>query len=234
MRAESLIGAVVAVSIALSISCAASPASDLGDGTPADTLIVNANIVTMDLARPRAEALAIKGDRIAGVGTTADLQALLGPQTRVIDAHGQTVIPGLVDGHLHFANLGSGGQTLDLGEAKSEAEAAELVRRRAARAEPGAWITGDGWHTGNWTVEAWPSRASLDEAAPDNPVVLRGMHGHASWANSRALLDSGVTRATPDPSGGKVLKDPATGFPTGILIEHAQALVRPAGGVEEP
>jgi hypothetical protein len=139
-----------------------------------------------------------------------------------------------VDGHLHFANLGSGGQTLDLGEAKSEAEAAELVRRRAARAEPGAWITGDGWHTGNWTVEAWPSRASLDEAAPDNPVVLRGMHGHASWANSRALLDSGVTRATPDPSGGKVLRDPATGFPTGILIEHAQALVRPAGGVEEP
>jgi hypothetical protein len=234
MRAESLIRIVATVSIALSISCAASPASDLGDGTPADTLIVNANIVTMDPARPRAEALAVKGDRIAGIGTTADLQALLAPETRVIDAHGQTVIPGLVDGHLHFANLGSGGQTLDLGEAKNEAEAAELVRRRAARAEPGAWITGDGWHTGNWTVEAWPSRASLDEAAPNNPVVLRGMHGHASWANSRALLDSGVTRATPDPSGGKVLKDPATGFPTGILIEHAQALVRPAGGVEEP
>jgi predicted amidohydrolase YtcJ len=224
---------VVMLPIVPAIACA-SPGSELGDGTPADTLIVNANIVTMDPARPRAEAIAIKGDRIAGIGTTTDLQAVLGPQTRVIDARGRTVVPGLVDGHLHFASLGSGGQTLDLGEARSEAEAAELVRRRAARAEPGAWITGSEWHTGNWTVEAWPSRATLDEAAPDNPVVLRGMHGHASWANTRALLESGVTRETPDPPGGKVLKDPAAGYPTGILIENAQALVRPPETAEEP
>jgi predicted amidohydrolase YtcJ len=218
----------------LTWSCSARPASDLGDGGPADTLVINGNIVTMDPARPRAEALAITGDRISGIGSTADLQALLAPTTEVIDLNGQTVVPGLVDGHLHFANLGSDGQTLDLGEARSEAEAAELVRRLATRTGPGVWITGNNWHTGNWASEAWPSRASLDEAAPDNPVVLRGMHGHAGWANTRALLEAGVTRATPDPLGGKVLKDPGTGFPTGILIENAQALVRAPAGVEEP
>ncbi len=214
-------------------SCSAPSSSDLGDGRPADTLLINGNIVTMDPARPRVEAVAITGDRISGVGSTADLQALLAPSTRVVDLGGQTVIPGLVDGHLHFANLGSNGQTLDLAEARSEAEAAELVRRRAARTEPGVWITGNDWHTGNWATEAWPSRASLDEAAPNNPVILRGMHGHASWANSRALAEAGVVGSTPDPLGGKVLKDPATGFPTGVLIENAQALVRaPAGAVE--
>ncbi len=215
-------------------SCSGQPASDLGDGTPADTLLVNGNIITMDPARPRAEAIAIAGERISGIGSTADLQALLAPATQVIDLNGQTVIPGLVDGHLHFASLGSDGQTLDLGEARSEAEAAELVRRRAARTEPGVWITGNNWHTGNWASAAWPSRASLDEAAPDNPVILRGMHGHTGWANTRALLEAGVTRATPDPLGGKVLKDPETGFPSGILIENAQALVRAPAGVEEP
>jgi predicted amidohydrolase YtcJ len=218
----------------LSWSCSAPPASDLGEGVPADTLFINGNIVTMDPARPRAEAIAIKGDRISGIGSTAELQALLGPATEVIDLTGRTMIPGLVDGHLHFANLGSDGQTLDLGEARSEAEAAELVRRRAARTDPGVWITGNNWHTGNWADAAWPSRASLDEAAPHNPVVLRGMHGHAGWANTRALMDAGLTRATPDPPGGKVMKDPETGFPTGILIENAQALVRAPAGVEEP
>lgn len=220
--------------LAATSACAAPPGSDLGDGAPADTLLINANIVTMDAARPRAEALAIRGDRISAIGSTADLQAVLSPETRVIDLGGQTVIPGLVDGHLHFANLGAATRRLDLGEAKSEAEAAELVRRRAERTPAGEWITGDNWHTGSWPTEAWPTRLSLDEAAPDHPVVLRGMHGHAAWANTRALAEANVTRVTPDPLGGKVLKDSDTGFPTGILIENAQALVRGPEGVSEP
>ncbi len=234
MRAQSKTSfLLVALGVAWS-SCSAPATSDLGDGTPAETLLVNGNIVTMDVERPSAESIAIAGDRIVGVGSMADLQVLLGPETRVIDLGGQTVVPGLVDGHLHFANLGSGGQTLDLGEARSEAEAAELVRRRAARTEPGVWITGNNWHTGNWETEAWPTRRSLDEAAPDNPVVLRGMHGHASWANTPALAAAGVVASTPDPLGGKVLKDAETGYPTGVLIENAQALVRPPASDEEP
>jgi len=224
---------IPAFMLAATFACAAPPGSDLGDGSPADTLLINGHIVTMDAARPRAEALAIRGDRISAVGSTADLQAVLGSATRVIDLGGQTVIPGLVDGHLHFANLGAATQRLDLGEARSEAEAAELVRRRAARTPAGEWITGDHWHTGNWPTEAWPTRRSLDEAAPEHPVVLRGMHGHAVWANTRALAEAAVTRVTPDPPGGKVLKDPETGFPTGILIENAQALVRAPEGAGE-
>lgn len=202
-------------------------------GAVADLLLINGNVVTVDAGRPRAEAVAIQDDRILAVGSTADLQAVLGPSTRVIDLYGRTVVPGLVDGHLHFAALAARSRMLDLGEARSESEAAALVARRVARAQPGEWVVGNNWHTGNWDTEAWPTRASLDAIAPDNPVVLRGMHGHAGWVNSRALDEAGVTAATPDPLGGRLLKDPETGLPTGVLIENAQALVQ-APVAEEP
>jgi predicted amidohydrolase YtcJ len=192
---------------------------------PPDLALVSGRIVTMDAARPTAEAVAIRDGRILFVGSTAHVTTLKGPKTRVIDLRGMTVVPGLVDGHLHFANLAGDARTLDLGEARSEAEAAEIVRRAAARAQPGDWILGSGWHTGNWGREMWPARASLDAAAPDHPVLLSGMHGHASWGNSRALAAAAVTRETPDPPGGRLLRD-ATGEPTGIFIENAQALVR--------
>jgi predicted amidohydrolase YtcJ len=192
---------------------------------PPDLALVSGRIVTMDAARPTAEAVAIRDGRILFVGSTAHVTTLKGPKTRVIDLRGMTVVPGLVDGHLHFANLAGDARRLDLGEAKSEAEAAEAVRRAAARAQPGDWILGSGWHTGNWARETWPTRASLDAAAPNHPVLLAGMHGHASWANSRALAAAAVTRETTDPPGGKLLRD-ASGEPTGIFIENAQALVR--------
>jgi predicted amidohydrolase YtcJ len=137
------------------------------------------------------------------------------------------VVPGLVDGHLHFFRLGADrGRSLDLSEARSEEEAAAQVRRLAARLKPGEWITGDNWHTGNWTRAQWPTRKPLDEAAPANPVFLGGMHSHASWANGEALAAAGITRETPDPPGGKIFRDPATGEPTGVLLEDAQRLIR--------
>jgi predicted amidohydrolase YtcJ len=192
----------------------------------ADIALVNGHVITVDPRQPRAEALAIQGDRILAVGTNVEITALTHSGTEVIDLQGHTVVPGLVDGHLHFAGLGADrGQSLDLGEARSEADVAAQVRRLAQRLEPGEWITGSGWHIGNWVGEVWPSRQSLDEAAPDNPVFLGGMHSHASWANSLALEAAGVDSRTPEPMGGKVPLD-EDGEPTGVLIENAQALVR--------
>jgi predicted amidohydrolase YtcJ len=201
------------------------PPASVAQDAPPDTILVSGHIVTMDEARPTAEAIAIRDGRILFVGSTAHVTTIKGPQTRVIDLRGMTVVPGLVDGHLHFANLAGDSRTLDLGEARSEVEAAEIVRRAAARTKAGEWIVGSGWHTGNWAREVWPTRESLDAAAPEHPVLLGGMHGHASWANSRALAAAGVGRDTADPSGGKVLRD-AAGSPTGVLVENAQALVR--------
>lgn len=198
----------------------------------ADIVLVNGNIITMDERAPRAEALAVQGQRLLAVGSNVDINRLKDARTRVVDLGGKTVVPGLVDGHLHFARLGADrGNSLDLTDTKSEADGAVLVRRLAGRLKPGEWITGDNWHTGNWENPAWPTRKSLDEAAPNNPVFLGGMHSHASWANTRALEAAGVTRTTPDPPGGQVFKD-AAGEPTGVLLENAQDLIRskvPAG-----
>ena len=193
----------------------------------ADIILVNGNVITMDERKPRAAAIAIQGEKILAVGANEEIRRLGDSRTRVIDLRGKTVIPGLVDGHLHFVGLGSDpGSAVDLGDAKSEADVAALVQRAAGRAKPGEWITGGDWHTGNWEREEWPKKATLDQAAPNNPVLLSGMHGHASWANSKALDMAGITRSTPDPPGGKILRDAQAGEPNGILIENAQALVR--------
>lgn len=192
----------------------------------ADLVLVNGNVVTADERLPKAQAVAIQGERILAVGTNVEVERRKGPKTRVIDLAGKTVVPGLIDGHLHFFRLGADrGNSLDLSEARSEADAAAQVRRLAARLQPGEWITGDGWHTGNWDGQQWPTRRSLDEAAPNNPVFLGGMHSHASWASSKALEAAAITKSMPDPSGGKIFRD-RDGEPTGVVLEDAQALLR--------
>lgn len=193
----------------------------------ADIIFINGNVITVDERKPQAEAIAIQGQRILAVGSNEEIKYLRESRTQVVDLQGKTVIPGMVDGHLHFVGLGSGrGSSLDLGAAKSEVDVARQVRRASGRVKPEEWITGGVWHTGNWDREQWPTKESLDQAAPNNPVLLRGMHGHASWVNSKALEMAGITKNTPDPPGGKILHDNKTGEPTGILIENAQALVR--------
>ncbi len=217
MRRVLVVGGLAGIAVAVSLGAQRAD--------PADLILTNAKIVTMDAGRPRAAALAIRGERIAAVGTTAEVLKLKGDGTKVIDIGGKTIVPGLVDGHLHFAGLAERGQSIDLSEARSETDAAALVRRAAERMKPGEWITGSDWHTGNWGREVWPSKQTLDEAAPANPVLLAGMHGHASWANTKALDAAGVDDRTADPPGGKILRDDA-GKATGIFIENAQALVR--------
>ena len=192
----------------------------------ADIVFVSGNIITVDARMPQAEALAVAGDRILAVGSNAEINGLKGEETRVIDLEGRTVVPGLVDGHLHFARLGADrGRSLDLSEAKSEEDVARRVGRLAERLEPGQWITGSGWHIANWEQEKWPTKASLDDAAPNHAVFLQGMHSHASWANSKTLEAAGISKNTPDPSGGQIFRDELTGEPTGILLEDAQKIV---------
>jgi predicted amidohydrolase YtcJ len=184
-------------------------------------------VVTVDPSRPEAEAVAVAGDRILAVGTAEQIGRLEGPDTEVIDLDGKTVVPGLVDAHLHFPNLGADRSRLvELDGARSIEEAVALVERRVGGLQPGEWLTGSGWHTGNWEIEAWPTAAALDRVAPDNPVALVGMHSHASWLNSRALEAAGITADRVDPSDGVIQRDPDTGEPTGILIENAQWIVR--------
>ena len=191
---------------------------------PADLILRGGNIVTVDSAVPRAQALAVREDRIVAVGTDQEVERLRGSQTRVIDLAEKTAVPGLIDAHLHFPGIGKLLSTVFLDTTKSPAEAIAIVAREVKKAGPGEWIVGQGWHTVEWG-QGYPDNRALSQASPDNPVFLVGMATHAAWANDRALQIAGVTAATPDPPGGRILKDSKTGRPTGILLETAQALV---------
>ena len=199
--------------------------------TPADLVLANGRVVTVEDSQPEAQAIAIGGDRIVAVGSSADIRRYVGPATRVIDAGGQLVIPGFVEGHGHFTGVGEAQLNLNLMNAKSWDEIVAMVAEAVKTAKPGQWIRGRGWHQEKWSaapspnVEGFPTHASLDRVSPDNPVVLTHASGHASFVNAKAMAVSGITRTTRSPDGGEVLKD-ATGDPTGLLRETAERLIR--------
>jgi hypothetical protein len=189
-----------------------------------DLILHDARIYTMDANRPTAEAIAMRGDRIARVGTNAEVLALRGSATRVVDVAGATIVPGLQDAHGHFAGLGASMQSIDLRGTTSYEQVVGMVRQRAAAARPGEWIVGRGWDQNDWPDEQWPTHELLSAASPDNPVYLTRVDGHAGLANRRALDLSGVTEATADPAGGRLIRGPGN-QPSGVLIDTAQALV---------
>jgi len=197
---------------------------------PADRVLTHGKIVTLDEAVPIAEALAIRGDRILAVGTVEEIEALIGPETEVIDLGGQLAIPGFIEGHGHFLGVGEARMQLDLMHGANWDEVVALVAEAVAGAEPGEWITGRGWHQEKWdrvpepNVEGIPYHDSLSAISPDNPVVLTHASGHASFANARAMELGGVTAATPDPPGGTILRAP-DGTPIGAFRETASDLV---------
>ncbi|MEM7126208.1 MAG: amidohydrolase [Chloroflexota bacterium] len=191
----------------------------------ATLLLSNANVYTMDKAVPRAEAVAIRGDRILAVGSNQAMQNLLAPDGKTIDLAGRTVVPGFVDAHLHFLSYGLSLQQIDLVGAHSLDAALDRVATRAARTENGRWLTGRGWDQEQWAGDGFPNRQDLDRGAPEHPTFLRRKCGHAGWANSKALTLAGITANTPDPDGGEIEREPATGEPTGILLERAMDLV---------
>jgi hypothetical protein len=192
---------------------------------PANLVLVNGRIHTMDARQPRATAIAIEDDRIVAVGSDADMRRLLAQGGKVFDLERRTVVPGLIDAHLHFLSYGLSLREINLIGAPSLAAAQARVAERAAHTPAGNWLTGRGWDQVFWEGQHFPNRHDLDAVTPQHPAFLRRKCGHAGWANSRALELAGITASTPDPDGGAIERDPATGAPTGILLERAMDLV---------
>lgn len=186
-------------------------------------LLTNARIHTMDSAASVVDSLVIRDGRVAFAGRRADVG--LSAREPILDLGGRTVLPGLVDGHGHLMLLARARLELDLASARSEGEIARMVAAAAQRLAPGEWISGRGWDQTRWPGQRFPTRASLDRAAPGHPVVLVRVDGHATWASGAALECAGITRHSGDPSGGRIVRD-ERGEPTGLLIDLAQDQIR--------
>ena len=202
-------------------------------GQPADLILSNGRIVTLERSLPEVRAVAIRGGKIAALGTEAQVALLRGPKTEVVDLQGKLAIPGFIEGHGHFMAVGESRKNLNLREAQSWNDIVAIVERAARQAKPGEWILGQGWHQSKWkqppqpNVEGFPLHDLLSKAAPNNPVILRHASGHASFINSAALQAAGITGTTKAPAGGAIFKD-SKGEPTGMLQEQAQDLVSKA------
>jgi predicted amidohydrolase YtcJ len=192
--------------------------------TTAETVIVNARIYTVNAKQPWAEALAIRGDKILAVGSAKDIAAYRGASTKVVDAQGKLVLPGFTDCHIHFMEGSLGLTRIDLNGTKSVAEIQKRVKEYAVAHPQAEWIEGMGWLYSTFGAVALPDKKFLDEVVPDRPVYLQAYDGHSSWANSKALARAGITRETPDPPGGKIVRD-TKGEATGALKESAGDLV---------
>lgn len=202
----------------LSTGCATAVSSN-----PVTLAVVNGRVWTADARRPWAEAVAVAGDRIVAVGSSAEVRKLAGPTARVVDAGGRMVVPGFFDAHLHFVDGGHRLASVQLRHARTRAEFVERIRAFADSISPGVWITGGNWDHENWGGEL-PTHHWIDSVTPNNPVWLNRLDGHMSLANSAALAAAGVDRATADVEGGVIERD-ASGEPTGILKDNAKGLV---------
>jgi hypothetical protein len=198
----------------------------------ADLVIRHAKIVTIDRAHPRAEAIAIQGDRIVAVTTDQAIGQYIQPgRTQVLDAQKRLVVPGFNDAHAHFAALDP--DYIDLRYITDPAVITERVAARVRTAQPGEMIRGGRWEHEMFTTRQWPTKALLDAVAPHNPVALSRADGHSVLVNSYVIRNSGITRDTPDPPGGEIQRDSKTGEPTGIFKEAAQRLLK-YGAVRVP
>jgi len=199
----------------------------------ADLVLRNGKIVTLDLANPQAQAIAITAGKIVAVGTNAQVASQIQPSTKVIDLAGKLAIPGFIDGHGHFTGVGQMKMNLNLRDAKSWDQIVAMVGAAAKEAKPGQWIVGRGWHQEKWdakpvpNVNGFPVHDALSRAAPNNPVILTHASGHGVFVNLAAMRAAGITRDTPNPPGGEIMKD-ASGNPIGMMNERAQGLLREA------
>lgn len=191
---------------------------------PADLVLTGGRIYTMDQNGTVAEAIAVRGDTIVAVGAAGDIAAFKGPGTKVIDLAGRTVIPGLTDAHAHLFGLGRSLAELDLVGTASPGEICNMVLARQQTAAEGEWISGRGWDQNDWEAKEFPSWRDL-AGTEDNPVYLRRVDGHALWVNKTAMDLAGISSATPDTAGGKIIRD-NNGEPTGVFIDNAIELVK--------
>ncbi len=198
---------------------------------PADIVLINGVIATVDDANPYAEAIAIKEGKIFAVGSTSEIENYRGKSTQVIDLKGKFVMPGFNESHAHFLGLGNSKQILDLHEAKDWDEVIAIVAKAAESSKPGEWIIGRGWHQEkfnpkpNPNVNGYPVHNELSKATPNNPVMLTHASGHAIFANAKAMQIAGINRNAKDPIGGTIEKD-SLGNPIGVFEENAENLIR--------
>jgi predicted amidohydrolase YtcJ len=202
---------------------------------PAEVLFKHANVYTMNEAQPRAEAIAVDKGRIVFVGPDQLAEAMFTP-ARVIDLDGKTVVPGLTDSHCHLGRVGEREMTLNLEGTTSLEDFLAKVKARVDQTPPGQWVTGRGWIETAWRPQVFPTRQDLDKISSDHPVYLTRADGHGAVANSLAIRRAGVTKETPDPFGGEIMRDKTTGEPNGMFLDNAQALITkliPAPGPAE-
>jgi predicted amidohydrolase YtcJ len=187
-------------------------------------ILTNGRIHVLDPACAGATAIAIRGETILATGRDPEIAALARPSEPRIDLAGRTVVPGLVDAHIHLYGYAESRQWIDLQNLPSAEAALERVAARAAKTPPGSWVLGRGWDQNHWPGRVFPTATDLDAAAADHPALLIAHSGHAAWVNDAALERAGITDATPDPPGGQIVRD-AEGRATGILLEEAIDLV---------
>lgn len=214
------------------LAAAAAALTACGGQAPAtaDLVLTNGKIVTVDDENPQVEAVAVTDDTILAVGTSQEIEAYIGDQTRVLDLEGRLAVPGFIESHGHFMGLGSAQMQLDLLDTSTWEEIVTKVDSAIQVSRPGQWIRGRGWHQEKWseaperTVEGFPTKDRLDEVAPDNPVFLTHASGHAAIANQAALEAADIGPNTASPAGGEIIRDDG-GEATGILVDEAEELV---------
>lgn len=200
---------------------------------PADLVLTNGKIVTVEDAQPEVQAMAVNGDTVTALGSNQDIQRYVGPNTKVIDLKGALATPGLMEAHAHFTGVGDAARNLKLADVGSWDDIVRMVGEAAANARPGTWIIGRGWHQEKWSsvpqpnVDGFPLHEALSKVSPNNPVWLTHASGHAGFANAKAMELAGITKASPNPPGGNILRDKA-GNATGLFNERAQGLISDA------
>jgi len=211
--------------LALSL-CVAGVASSQGlIVAPADIIVIHGRVYTENPKQPWAQAVAIHGAKIVAVGDDAAIEKMRGMGTKLINAGGKLVLPGFTDCHIHFLDGSLSLGRVNLEGAKDAADIQKRLRDYAAEHPGEDWILGRGWNYAMFGPEALPHKKYLDELFPNRPVFLEGYDGHTYWANSKALALSGITRETPNPPNGIIVRDPQTGEATGALKESAEGLV---------
>lgn len=215
--------AVALLSAIFSVSSLLSPKSET---EPANLVLKNGNVYTANERQAKAEAVAVKGDRIIFVGSNRDAQKYVGSKTRVIDLHGNTLLPGMTDAHHHLSGVGFREMTLNLEGITSLQDFLAKVKARVDQTSPDQWVIGRGWIETFWQPPVFPTRWDLDKVAPNNPVILTRADGHGTVVNSAALKIAGIDKTAANPFGGEVSRDKQSGEPNGMLLDAAQNLVR--------
>lgn len=218
---------IILITALLAVCTALTAGQAPGLGESADLVLIHGKIATLDPSRPEVEAVAIEGGRVSAIGTSDAIEKHIGEGTEIIDLNGKRVVPGFIESHAHLLSLGKTAVQLDLVGTSGPEEIAERVRALAAEVAPGQWILGRGWDQNDWEKKEFPTHEPLTRAAPQHPVFLTRIDGHAAWTNRMAIELSGMSQDLQDPTGGHIVRD-GRARPTGVFIDTAMDLIRRA------